>query len=351
MKKSVFLGVIATLLVSLPALAGPPSGLTDMERLGRHLYKDKNLSFNGTQSCQVCHHPFGGFADIRNALNPETSVVSLGADGVSLGGRNAPTSAYAGYSPILHQEGDEWFGGMFWDGRADGSSDLADPLAEQAQGPPLNPGEMAMADKAAVVTAIENSTYANLFIMVFGPNAFSDVDKAYVDFSIAVAAYERSFEITSFTSKFDNAPSHMTAAENRGQALFETHCSSCHTNVPEYGAPKPLFTSYGYANIGLPANPLVILTEPDIGLGGVTKDTNQDGKFKIPTLRNVALSPPYSHNGLFATLTEMVSFINDSSGFTPEIDRNIDETVGNMGLTDANVNDIVAFLNTLTDGY
>lgn len=351
MKKSVFLGVIFTLFLSLTSFAGPSTNLSNMELLGRHLYKDKNLSYNGTQSCQVCHHPFAGFADMKNSLDPENSVVSLGADGVSLGGRNAPTSAYAGYSPALSQVGGEWVGGMFWDGRADGSSDLGDPLAEQAQGPPLNPVEMAMPSEASVVTAIENSTYANLFKKVFGPGAFNDVAVAYQNFSVAVAAYERSTEITSFSSKFDLAPEQMTDAEARGQGLFNANCSACHNDTAAFGSPAPLFTNYQYANIGVPANPLVPRDEPDLGLGVTTDDPDQDGKFKIPTLRNVAASPPYTHNGSFATLTEMVSFLNDNSGVIPELERNLDERVGNLGLSHDDVNDIVAFLITLTDGY
>lgn len=351
MKKNIFLGVIFTFFFVLPSFAAVPTGLSDMELLGRHLYKDKNLSYNGTQSCQVCHHPFAGFADLHNANDPENSVVSLGADGESLGGRNAPVSAYAGFSPKLQKIDDEWVGGMFWDGRADGSSNLADPLAEQAQGPPLNPVEMNMPDKEAVVQAIQDSTYANLFNKLFGPNAFADVDTAYDNFSIAVAAYERSIEVTSFSSKFDKAPGDMTPAEKNGRILFSTHCAACHSDTADFGAPEPLFTNYQYANIGVPANPLLDFVSQDLGLGVTTNDSLQEGKFKIPTLRNIALSAPYSHNGSFATLTDMVSFINDSSAFTPDVGWNIDDSVGNLGLSDAQMADLVAFLQTLTDGY
>ncbi|MBU1169765.1 MAG: c-type cytochrome [Proteobacteria bacterium] len=350
MKKIVFASAILTLLCSAVSFAVPSTGLTPIEILGRHLYKDKNLSYNGTQSCQVCHHPFAGFADRRNALNPEVSVVSLGADGVSKGGRNAPTAAYAGFSPSLDLVGDQWVGGMFWDGRADGSV-LDDPLAEQALGPPLNPLEMAMASKDAVIAVIQASTYANLFLTVFGPGAFDDVEVAYNNFGRAIAAYERSYEVTSFTSKYDKAKSRFTAAENRGMALFELNCADCHSSAAAFGAPAPLFTNYQYANIGAPANPLVPLPEPDPGLGATVSDSNQDGKFKVPTLRNIAASPPYAHNGYFASLRDMVAFINDSSAYIPELDRNIVGDVGNLGLSDSDVDDLVAFLQTLTDGY
>jgi cytochrome c peroxidase len=349
MKKSIVTGLFFTVFFSGFAVAAPPAGLTDIEVLGRHLYKDKNLSFNGTQSCQVCHHPFAGFADLRNALHPEVSVVSVGADGVSKGGRNAPTSAYAGYSPILYKNSDDnWVGGMFWDGRATGGR-LGDPLAEQAEGPPLNPLEMAMPDKEAVVTEIEGSTYATLFLKVFGPNAFDNIDNAYDNFARAVAAYERSREVTRFTSKYDTARSSFTESEQRGLKVFGDKCASCHSLKAEFGAPKSLFTNYQYRNVGLPSNPLVPLPDLDLGLGTTVRDSLQDGKFKIPTLRNVALSAPYGHNGFFPTLREMVSFINDRSGFTPEVGSNLDMTVGNIGLSTGDVDDLVAFLLTLTD--
>lgn len=350
MKKMIFTVLVSVFFSIASVSAGPPSSLSKIELLGRHLFKDKNLSYNSTQSCQVCHHPFAGFADRRNALNPETSVVSIGADGVSQGGRNAPSAAYAGFSPMLSLYDDEWVGGLFWDGRADGTV-LRDPLAEQAQGPPLNPVEMAMPDKEAVVSVIETSTYASLFLSVFGPNAFDNVDTAYDDFARAVAAYERSREVTAFTSKFDVARTQFTAAENRGFTLFKTHCASCHSTQAAFGAPGALFTNYRYKNIGVPANPLVPLPGPDLALGVTVSDPAQDGKFKIPTLRNIALSAPYSHNGSFATLDSMVFFISDRSGFTPELNRNLDMTVGNLGLSDGEVNDLVAFLQTLTDGF
>lgn len=343
--------VLLILAASAWAAGSPPGVSTDMEKLGMHLYKDKNLSLYQNQSCQTCHHPFAGFADRTNFLDPYNKVVSTGSDGVSKGGRNAPSSAYAGYSPILTlNESGEWVGGLFWDGRADGSV-LGDPLAEQAQGPPLNPVEMAMPDKAAVIDVIQSSTYVNLWYKVFGSNSLSDVDTAFDNFAVAVAAYERSADVTKFTSKFDIAAGQFTAAEERGLALFEIHCASCHSTAADFGAPAALFTNYQYANIGAPANPLVPLDNPDLGIGAIVDDPGQDGKFKVPTLRNIVMTRPYSHNGSFPTLREMVSFINDRTGFEPEVDRNIDERVGTLGMSESEIDDLVAFLHTLTDDY
>lgn len=337
------------------AAGGPPAVTDNLQKLGMHLYNDKNMSLNQNQSCRTCHHHLAGFADLKNHLDPYTSVVSTGSDGVSKGGRNAPTAAYAGFSPYLAQVEGEYEGGLFWDGRAMGNSDqLADPLAEQAQGPPLNLVEMAMPDKAAIIGVIQNSSYVKLWYQVFGNNSLADVGDDYVaaydNFARAIAAYERSADVTKFTSKFDLNRDQFTAAENSGLALFEANCARCHSTTVAFGAPSPLFTNFRYANIGVPANPLVPVS-PDLGLGVTVDDPKQNGKFKIPTLRNVAMSAPYSHNGSFPTLEKMVNFVNNSGGFTPEVGDNKDPIIGSLSMTADQVKDITAFLNTLTDDY
>jgi cytochrome c peroxidase len=275
-------------------------------------------------------------------------VVSLGDDGVSVGGRNAPTSAYAGYSPVLQQDSNgEYFGGMFWDGRATGLALDNDPLAEQAQGPPLNPVEMNMS-KDAVVQAVRDSNYTHLFFQVFGVGSLDDVDSAYDNIARAIAAYERSKEVQRFSSRFDQGQ--LTQQEQNGMALFESNCSKCHstTDVTGEGA---LFTQYGYANIGIPVNPLLESNEPDLGLGGFLGEPAQNGKFKVPTLRNIALTAPYGHNGYFPTLKDIVSFKNtrDVDNLEAEVPYNLNTDMGNLGLTDPEVDDIIAFLRTLTD--
>lgn len=339
--------------------AGQMGAMDNMVRLGRMMYQDRDFSLNRTQSCMTCHHQRSGFADPTNSADPEGTPVSLGDDGVSLGGRNAPTAAYAGFSPILYEDdNNDYFGGMFWDGRATGHI-LGDPLAEQAQGPPLNPVEMNMPDKAAVVAEIAASQYADLFLQVFGPDALDDVDAAYDDMAIAIAAYERSSQVQRFSSKFDNGT--LNAQEQEGLAFFEAKCATCHSmDVPD-GAHGPVFTSYGYENIGVPANPLLIelgaVNGPDRGLGGFLEPDldypnevgAHDGKFKIPTLRNVALTAPYGHNGYFATLAEIVQFHNIGSSEEAEVPYNVSTKVGSMGLTEAEVDKIVAFLNALSD--
>lgn len=362
--------ILCTALFTLAFGAGAGSvsavQLTVEEEMGRHVYQDKGLSLNRTQSCATCHHRTAGFADPTNSRDPYNIMVSLGDDGTSKGGRNAPTSAYCGFSPILYQVNGEYFGGMFWDGRKTGEV-LGDPLAEQAQGPPLNPVEMNLASAGDAVIRVSQSNYAHLFITYFGANFFDvlgndatpdgyrdkKVDAAYADIARMVAAYERSSEITAFTSKFDTGT--LTAQELKGQDLFKTNCSSCHTDTVVGNEPAPLFTNYSYVNVGVPVNTR-LLTVPgtvydgyDLGLGPIVNDEAQNGKFKVPTLRNITMTAPYSHNGYFTTLKEMISFMNDRGELVPEVDQNVTTATGNMGLSGQDIDDIYAFLNTLTD--
>lgn len=340
--------------------------LEPVVQLGKIMYQDLDFSFNSSQSCMTCHHHVSGFADPDNSRDPYLSVVSVGADGVSLGGRNAPSSAYTGYSPVLDWDDGlgGYAGGMFWDGRATGRV-LGDPLAEQAQGPPLNPAEMKMPDKEAVVQVVRDAPYANLFLKVFGPGSLDDTQSAYNLIARAIAAYERSPEVQKFSSRFDRGC--LTVQELNGRELFEEKCSKCHPAVPSGSSIPPLFTAHTYENIGLPPNPLLAGNPVDLGLGGFLESdfnalepligdarfADQYGKFKVPSLRNVAMTAPYGHNGVFPTLKTMVDFLNtrDTGQWpAPEVTRNMNTAdTGNMGLTEAEVDDIVAFLMTLTD--
>lgn len=374
--KILLFGILFFVMVVL--LQPKDSNLTMMEKLGKSLFTDKNLSFYGTQSCKSCHHPTAGFTDPSNSRNPYKNVVSIGADGVSRGGRNAPTAAYSGYSPILQQDEEgTWFGGMFWDGRATGWT-LGDPIAEQALGPFLNPVEMAMPSKAAVVAVVQASNYAWLFLAVFGPDAFADVEQAYNNIGHAIAAYERTPELVKFNSKFDefwtacndvgidvstidatnvgNVPQGiLTPQELNGLVLFNTKakCAACHLTEKDPNAPFPLFTDFTYDNLGIPVNPQLAGNPTDYGLGGFLGDPAENGKFKVSTLRNLERTPPYGHNGYFPTLKEIVNFYNtrDVGNWPPpEVPENVNtDELGNLGLTGQEEDDIVAFLLTLTD--
>jgi len=370
-------------------LAGAAAAqLNPVERVGLMLYKDVDLSFYENQSCKTCHHPSAGFADPANRLDPANSVVSVGSDGSSVGGRNAPSAAYAGFSPVLHQDEEgNWIGGMFWDGRATGET-LGDPLAEQAQGPFLNPVEMAMPEKASVVQAVRDSSYAGLFLKAFGPDSLDDVDAAYDHIGRAIAAYERTSDVTRFSSPFDEfwrackaagidasaidvttdptalPQGILSAGQLKGLALFNDpakgNCAACHLTTDHVDANgtvhPPLFTDYTYDNLGIPksTHPDLIANPVDYGLGTVV-GASEDGKFKVPTVRNAAKTAPYGHNGYFATLEEIVNFYNtrdlpEAAWDPPEVLDNVNrEELGDLGLTPAEEAHIVAFMKSLTD--
>lgn len=264
-------------------------------------------------------------------------------------------------------------GGLFWDGRATGWS-LGDPLAEQAMGPFLNPLEMNNPNPRLVCLSIMRSDYAVLFEDVWGQNTLDcvkDVDLTYERIARSIAAYERSAEVTQFSSKFDafwrNVQARrevprsgipqvwaingmnkdrfkglgLTDQEVAGLAIFNTKgkCSTCHPLQP-MGSSYPLFTDFRYHNLGMPKNPdnpYYTMPRPwnpdgagwiDQGLGGFlakTAGTSMDfsadadenyGKHRTPTLRNVDMRPTpefvkaYGHNGYFKSLPEIVHFYN-----------------------------------------
>lgn len=356
-RSAVSITVVALAIALLFASAA--MALTNKQTLGKHIYFDADLSEPSGLSCAGCHWPTAGWVD------PDQSLpVSAGIMPDTYGGRNAPTSGYAATSPTFFycETCDEYIGGQFWDGRAA-------TLADQAKGPFLNPVEMGNPDKAAVVDDVAASVYADLFTQVYGPDAFTNVDAAYDSIADAIAAYERSREVCSYTSVYDQymaGAATLTAHEKAGLKLFtgKAGCSGCHSRGSAAAKPSA-FTTHKYANLGVPVNSdlLTLADLPsdwrDPGLGGYLAaaglpyvDQNV-GKMKIPTLRNVALTAPYTHNGSFTTLHEMVSFLNtrDVPGlwFAPETADNVTTKVGDLGLTDAEVDDLVAFLTTLTD--
>jgi len=328
--------------------------LTPLEQLGKLIYFDANLSEPAGQSCASCHTPGAGFAD------PDQNLpVSEGVIPGRFGGRNSPSSAYASFFPEFSYT-DEAVGGQFWDGRAAN-------LTEQAKGPFLNPVEMNNPDEATVIVKIAASDYAELFEQVFGTGALQDVPRAYHQMATAIATFESSQEVNTFTSKFDAVQAglaNFTRQERRGRMLFNgrARCSQCHTADGMMGGGNTgtpvLFTDFRYHNLGLPKNLEFPMTDNpvDIGLGGVLGIEAENGKFKTPHLRNIALTAPYMHNGLLKTLKDVVHFYNtrDIEGLwpEPEVAENVNTTLlGDLGLSNAEEDAIVAFMMTLTDGY
>lgn len=338
--------------------------LTLKQVLGKKLFFDKNLSTPVGQACADCHAPESGFA------NPVSNLpVSQGVHKDRFGSRNDLIAAYASFSPEFHYDTDEYayVGGLFWDGRAAN-------LAEQAKGPFLNPLEMANPNEQAVIEKVRNSDYADLFKKVFGTDALKNIEKAYNFVAEAIAEYEKSSELNQFNSKYDlylKGKVTLTDQEMKGLVLFEAekkgNCAACHLSKPGLDGSHPLFTDFTYDNLGVPKNaenPFYYLPQylnpdgmdfVDLGLGGIVKKAAENGKFRVPTLRNVAKTAPYMHNGLFKTIRQVVVFYNtrDIGPWPPpEVAMNVNhEELGDLGLTEQEVDDIVAFLNTLTDGY
>ncbi|MBL3519525.1 MULTISPECIES: cytochrome-c peroxidase [Arcobacteraceae] len=339
------------------------------EDLGRTLFFDTNLSKNRTQSCATCHNPEYAFTDDRD--NGISKMASLGDDGKSLGDRQAPTAMYAKFSPKFHFNEKKGFytGGQFWDGRET-------DLEGQAGGPPLNPIEMGMSSKKEVVDRLkENSLYVDTFKNLFGEEIFSDDEKAYEAMTKAIATYERTDEFSPFDSKYDRylkGEYDLTPLEDLGKSIFFSNnnnsCSNCHILKGE-DKEGETFTNYEYHNIGTPINYELrdkngvitidngLLAHPQID------DINQKGKHKTPTLRNVAVTAPYMHNGVFKDLKTVVEFYdkynNKDRKINPETGKEWDEPevkdtislneLKAIKLTDRKVEALVAFMKLLTD--
>jgi cytochrome c peroxidase len=374
-----------TIMLAVGMGMAPQSALTQ-ERggwaaVGKEIFFDANLSNPAGQSCASCHLPSAGFADPNHEL-----PVSRGALPDRLGSRNAPSVAYAAFAPPLHYDPTErpgimegmYVGGFFWDGRAK-------TLPDQVKQPFLNPLEMHNADPAAVVGSVCRAGYAERLRQTCGISSLDLVDRAFECVARALAAYLQSSEVSPFTSKFDywrDGRVSLTASEARGFALFtgKAKCSNCHA-VDSGPGGRALFTNFGHQNTGVPRNPdlpyyrLPASLNPagdkfvDLGLGAALRQAGvaevqaarEDGKFKIPSLRNCAVTPPYMHNGVFKSVREVVVFDNtrDAGNWPPpEVPRNVhrhrhamENTFGRLGLTDHEIDDIVDFLGTLTDGY
>jgi len=344
-----------------PMNKGPD--VTDAKvELGKLIFEDTRLSANNNQACATCHAVAAGFADPDvTAANP----VSEGSVAGQFGERNAPTSSYTMFSPSFALisdpvRGSIYAGGQFIDGRRN-------TLEEQAKDPFLNPVEMANADKQAVVDKVSSGPYSDKFMAVYGSDVFNNTETAYDKIADAIAAFERSDEMNPFNSKFDcylqNATQFpLSTLEQAGLDVFDNtgKCSACHTLDPDPVSGKVLFTNFQYFNIGVPSNPnnpanIANANFIDVGLGGRLSGSAENGKFKTPTLRNVELTPPYMHNGVFDTLEEVVEFYNiEEKQFAsppPEVMNDINADVDFLGLNEPDdIDALVAFMKTLTDG-
>jgi len=374
-----------------PDTSGSPptaSGVTlsAQAALGEKIFHDASLSVSGQTSCASCHVPSHAFAGDQ----PTQAVPVAGAGMTTPGFRNSPSLKYLTLNPafFFDDEGTPT-GGFDRDGRVSS-------LIEQARRPFLAPHEMANATAADVALKLSHAAYAAEFRQVFGDAIFSTPDVAFDRALFALQKYQQEDtpEFAPFTSKYDAflaGRTNLSAQEQRGLALFNNpqkgNCAGCHPSARVNGAP-PLFTDFTYDNLGVPRNPDIPANADanyfDLGLCGPDRTdlaaTHPElcGAFKVPTLRNVALTAPYFHNGKFNSLVELVRFYVrrdtnpdewyplDANGVPRKFDDLPATYAGNVNTTEvpynrkpgdlpaldeSEIQDLVAFLQTLTDGF
>jgi cytochrome c peroxidase len=345
-------GQAANLLI---VLKSPPLGLPPVPvpgdnpvtrekvQLGRKLFFDRRLSLNETMSCAMCHIPEQGFTN--NEL-----ATAVGIEGRTVR-RNAPTIYNVAY-----------FSNIFHDGRET-------RLEYQIWQPMLASNEMANPSIGYVIEKIRRlPDYTGLF-----ENAFSGRGPGIETIGMAIAAYERT--LVSGNSPFDHwyfskDQTALSESARQGFRLFKEKagCTACHTIRQDYA----LFTDDAFHNTGLgwqaaaggdpsetmvqiapgvrvpvPKNVINSVAEPlpsDLGRYEVTQDPADRWQYKTPTLRNVSLTAPYMHNGAFGTLKEVLDFYNQG-GFPNPL---LDPLIHPLGLTEGEIQDMVAFLESLT---
>jgi cytochrome c peroxidase len=462
-----------------PNLTGQPptlqgSGYQMVQTLGKLMNFDENMSPFRNRACAFCHMPYAGFSGPIPSVNL-TMIAYPGSFEFRAGKRTAQRYTYSPWFPVfqLNETQQLFFGGNFWDSRATGYL-LQNPDAEQAQHPPVDTQEMQLPDTACIAFRLSQAEYRPLFEQVWGrdslnlnfppdtesicatpggaaifgtdtvpvklsPEDRTRANRVYDNWGQSLDAFEKSKEVSPFTSKFDAFLANnytLTADEMAGYNLFKGrgNCNSCHldgrgtTLMPgerdtsEPAQVNPLFTCFGSANEGLPLNPrdaIYYQSTPDhfgftanpfgfgyrdLGLGTffrsgpgsapnpnstwITYAPHSDGQFQVSSARNVAMTPPGStteapgpyfqkaffHNGYIKSLKQLVHFYNtrDVAEFAfpvtsghcpagttekvncwpmPEVRNNLDMTTGMLGLTDREEDQIVAFLQTLTDGF
>ena len=362
----------------------PETSLSARAALGEQIFKDVSLSASGAQACASCHDAAHGHG-APNSLSAQLGGPDLTVQGL----RSAPSIRYLATNKafIFDDEGTPT-GGFFWDGRAES-------LAQQAGAPFVNPFEMANADQAAVVAKLSQAPYAAEFKQLYGDAIFADVDATVQRMGLAVQQYQREDrEFHSFTSKYDTfllGKARLSDQEMRGLALFNSptkgNCAGCHPSARAADGAMPLFTDFTYDNLGVPRNPEIgANADPayfDLGLcarpdGSMAAHPELCGAFKVPSLRNVALRKVFFHNGRFKTLKDTLTFyvqrdthpekwyplnpdssVNKFDDLPTQYHGNVNTTEvpynrqpGDApALSDSEIDDVIAFLQTLSDGY
>ena len=333
------------LLISLLCGVTTIQATPDLAEIGRSVFTDKNLSNPPGQSCMTCHKPNHAFADPRR--------ISPGAVPSFSGNRNAPSLMYAAlippfaYEDILLPDGTEifaWEGGLFHDGRAR-------DLFEQVGQPFFEPHEMNLKNKAALAQRIRKSAYRGKF----PKRALKDNDQlSYLVFR-SLVEFLKSPSFRPFDSPFDRYQAGdqdaLSLSQKRGLIIYKTSggCADCHLLEPQ-NWDKPLLSDFGYDNLGAPAS-----GKKDPGLFAVTGNSEDLGKFRAPSLRNIELTAPYLHNGSIKTLREVLEFYNKRDleperwGVTDYPETVNHDDLGNLGLTDEEITHLLDFLHAFTD--
>jgi cytochrome c peroxidase len=362
-----------------------------MTEIGRALFFDTSLSASHKVACATCHDPMRAFGP-PNGL----PVQRGGRDGRNFGVRAVPSLMYAqNISPFTEHhfddEGDDGIdqgptGGRTWDGRAQSAHD-------QARLPLFSPFEMANASADAVVTQVQRAGYAAQIRAAFGAAVFDDKAMAFKAVLMALETFQQSpAEFYPYSSKYDawlRQETSLSGEEMRGLAAFNDpskgNCARCHPSGMRNGA-FPQFTDFGYAALGAPRNKTIPANPDrryyDLGLCGPLRTDLTDkkqycGLFRTPSLRNVATRRVFFHNGAVHRLEDAVRFYAErdsrpqnwysrgTDGAAQKFDDLPQQYRGNVdseapfdrhagdrpALSEADIRDIVAFLNTLTDGY
>ena len=367
---------------------------TALQALGQKIFFDASLSSSGSFSCASCHSPDHGFA------SPNTLAVQLGGkDRKQAGLRAVPSLKYLQVVPHFTEhyyesedEGDDSVdngptGGLTWDGRVDRGRD-------QARLPLFSSFEMANENAAALAARARRASYAGELRRLFGKTVFDDNERTVAAVVEALEVFQQDHRLFyPYSSKYDAylaGTASLTPQEERGLAAFNDpargNCNGCHRSERDKNGTPPQFTDYGLIGIGVPRNPdIPANADPkffDLGACGPLRSdlagrAEYCGLFKTPSLRNVALRQTFFHNGAVHSLRDAVAFYverdtNPGKWYSHDADGNVrkyddlpEEYRGNLNneppfgerpgsgpaLTSAEIDDIVAFLATLTDGY
>lgn len=342
--------VPACVLAMVPSFAAESAReQAELAAVGREIFQDASLSNPPGTSCMSCHQPAAAFADPRQ--------VSPGAKPGSQGTRNAPSLMYAALIPnmdqedLLEEDGNQvwvWQGGLFQDGRAR-------TLHDQVSVPMFHSKEMNIGGEADLAAKMRKARYATSLRAGLPESEWADDAKVARRSYRALVEFLKEPMFRPFDARIDDhlagKPDALTEQEKRGLEVFKTKgkCADCHF-LHATSWPAPLLSDFGYDNLGVPSR-----GDKDPGLGGHTLAEGEVGQFRAPSLRNIALTAPYFHNGSVATLREVMEFYNRRDK-EPERWGNTDfpETVnhsdlGDLGLTDQELDDLVALMDAFTD--